>query len=111
MRLFFGCGFALWIFSVGCDTKGDKVVGKIEMVRDMEDGEGKAAGESTATKIAFMYSLSGNCAASVPISMYVHVSVSDLYIPRIGPQYKIHIFSCSRIGRSIMGIYKSLTDT
>jgi hypothetical protein len=35
-----------------------------------------------------------------------NVSVSDLYISRIGP----HI-SCSRIGRSIMGIYKSLSDT
>ncbi len=33
-----------------------------------------------------------------------HVSVSDLYIPRVGP----HI-SCSRIGRSIVGISKSLT--
>jgi hypothetical protein len=37
---------------------------------------------------------------------YIHVSVSDLYIPRIGP----HI-SCSRIGRSFVGIYKSLTET
>ncbi len=36
----------------------------------------------------------------------IHVSLSDIYIPRIGP----HI-SCSIIGRSIMGIYKSLTDT
>ncbi len=36
----------------------------------------------------------------------IHVSVSDFYIPRIGP----HI-SCSRIGRSIVGIYKSLKDT
>ncbi len=36
----------------------------------------------------------------------IHVSVSDLYIPRIGQ----HI-SCSRIGRSMMGIYKSITDT
>ncbi len=34
----------------------------------------------------------------------IHVSVSDLY-PRIG----LHI-SSSRIGRPIMGIYKSLTD-
>jgi hypothetical protein len=36
---------------------------------------------------------------------HTHVPVSDLFIPRIGP----HI-SCSRIGRSILGIYKSLTD-
>ncbi len=107
-----------------------------------------------------MYSFSGNCAASIPISSFmclhckdkipkfrnkysqkrnIGVSVpistfmrmwviyifprsvclfcwrkcvfslqcvSDLNIPRIGP----HI-SCSRIGRSIVGIYKSLTDT
>ncbi len=36
----------------------------------------------------------------------IHVFVSDLYFPRIGP----HIF-CNRIGRSIVGIFKSLTDT
>ncbi len=34
------------------------------------------------------------------------MSVSDFYIPRIGP----HI-SCSRIGRSIVGIYKWVTDS
>ena len=39
-------------------------------------------------------------------NFHIHVSVSDLYIPRIGP----HI-SCSRIGGSIVWIYKSLTDT
>jgi hypothetical protein len=27
---------------------------------------------------------------------HIYVSVSDLYIPRIGP--RLHIFSCSRIG-------------
>jgi hypothetical protein len=59
----------------------------------------------TATKIPFMYSFSGNCAGLSP-NFHIHVSVSHLYIPRIGP----HI-SCSRIGRSIVGIYKSLTDT
>jgi hypothetical protein len=39
-------------------------------------------------------------------NFHIHVSVSDLYIPRIGP----HIF-LRRIGRPIVGIYKSLTDT
>jgi hypothetical protein len=59
----------------------------------------------TATKIPFTYSFSGNCPASVPIPTFMCL-VSDLYIPRICPQ-----ISCSRIGRSIVGIYKSLTDT
>ncbi len=36
----------------------------------------------------------------------IHVSVSDSYIPRIGP----HI-SCYKIGISIVGIYKLLTET
>ncbi len=39
-------------------------------------------------------------------NFYIHVSVSDLYIPRIGS----HI-SSSRNGSSIVGIYKSLKDT
>ncbi len=39
-------------------------------------------------------------------NFHIHVSVSDLCIPGIGP----HI-SCRRIDRSIVGIYKSLTDT
>jgi hypothetical protein len=39
-------------------------------------------------------------------NFHIHVSESDLSIPRIGP----HI-SCSKIGRSIVGIYKSFTDT
>ncbi len=39
-------------------------------------------------------------------NFYIHVSVSDLYIPRIGP----HI-SSSRKGRPIRGIYNWLTDT
>jgi hypothetical protein len=39
-------------------------------------------------------------------NFHIHVSLSDLYIPRICP----HIF-CSRTGKSMVGIYKSLTDT
>ncbi len=36
---------------------------------------------------------------------YIHMSVSDLYILRMG-----HIFGCSKIDRPILEIYKSLTD-
>jgi hypothetical protein len=38
-------------------------------------------------------------------NFHIHVSVSDLYIPRIGP----HI-SCSRTARLVVGIYESFTD-
>jgi len=39
-------------------------------------------------------------------NFHIHVSMSNLYIPRIGP----HISSC-RKGRPILGIYNSHTDT
>jgi hypothetical protein len=39
-------------------------------------------------------------------NFYIHVPVSDLYIPTFGPP----IF-CSRIGRPIRGKYKSRTET
>ncbi len=39
-------------------------------------------------------------------NFHIHMSESDLYIPRIGPHS-----SSSRKGRPIMEIYKSLTDT
>jgi hypothetical protein len=39
-------------------------------------------------------------------SFYIHISVSDLYIPTIGPQMQY-----SKIGKPILGIYKSLPDT
>jgi hypothetical protein len=40
-------------------------------------------------------------------NFHIHVSVSHLYIPRIGPRT---VFPCSRIGRPIPEIYKSFTD-
>jgi hypothetical protein len=59
----------------------------------------------TATAIPFMYSFFWELHGLSP-NFHFHVSVSDLYIPRIGP----HI-SSSRKGRPIVGIYNSLTDT
>ncbi len=60
--------------------------------------------DCTASAIPLIYSFSGNSA--VCPNFHIHVSVSDLYIPRICP----HI-SFSRKGRPIVGIYNSLTDT
>ncbi len=56
-----------------------------------------------------------NCAASLfpkqnynflSPNFHIHVSVSDLYIPRIGL-----LFCCIQIGRPILRIYTSLTNT
>ncbi len=54
----------------------------------------------TATKIPFMYSFSGNCAASVPISTSM-----CLWAIYVFPG-SAHIFFCRRICRSILGKWK-----
>ncbi len=40
-------------------------------------------------------------------NFHIHVSLPDLYIPRIGPHT---VFNCSKIDKPILEIYKSLTD-
>jgi hypothetical protein len=57
----------------------------------------------TAKKIRFMYSQKKKLRELIP-NFYIHISVSDLYFPTIGPAG--YIFSCSQIGRPLVGIYK-----
>jgi hypothetical protein len=40
-------------------------------------------------------------------NFHIHVSVSNLYIPKVGPHT---VYPCGRIDRPILKIYKSPTD-
>jgi hypothetical protein len=59
---------------------------------------------SFTTRKIPLYFFSGNCAASVQIS-----TLMCLWAIYISPG-SVHIIPCSRIGRPILEIYKSLTD-
>ncbi len=59
----------------------------------------------TVPKIRFMYSQKGYCVALFPIPTFMY-----LWAIYIFPEL-VCLFGSSKIGRRILGIYKSLTDT
>ncbi len=84
--------YALTVFTIGFCLAAEKIKGKVSAC--------------TATAIPFIYSFSGNSAASAPISTF-----TCLWAIYIFPE-SVHI-SSSRKGRPIVGICicNSLTDT
>ncbi len=61
----------------------------------------------TVPKIQFMYSPKWNCLAlfSIPTFLYLHICTIYIF------PGTLCLFGCSKIGRSILVIHKSLTDT
>jgi hypothetical protein len=80
---------------------------KRERQKDEGTNRGIHADSNTHCKEIRIYVFPEKELRSLTPNFNIHVSVSDLYIPT----RSANLFSCSRIGRPIRGIYKSLTDT
>jgi hypothetical protein len=97
-----GCG---QIYSIYQRSKGgilEKVMGTYTFLDSFHTQKRKRS--MHCKEIPLMYSFSGNCAASVPISTFMCLRAIYIF------PGSVHILPCSRIGRLILEIYKYLTN-
>ncbi len=88
-----------WLVVVGSDVgREDKERGR-KVVRLGGRGVGGSLAKMHFKGISIYVFPEKELRGLIP-NFHIHVSVSDLYIPMISPP----IFSCSRIGRPIVGI-------